>query len=210
MEFIRGVVSRENLLFHHVLPGKNTKQSLLRSICPALQNQPPPCREKRLCKYLLRFTEEQQFTKKKFSVFQQMSVCGNGRRPLEDKHTVVIYCRLFILLIKTHIKKIYVREIFKLCGGKCPSTALLIYSQRANGPLEICLFYGNCLRTWDKLTPTPVLYSLRCCRVCLPHDVTFLLFGHLTSFNCARVQRCGFPSVLRAGRSHRVILSRVC
>lgn len=60
------------------------------------------------------------------------------------KNNVVILLSLIHITYGEHIKKIYVHEIFKHCGGNCRSTALLLVfilysSQRAKGPLKIFL-----------------------------------------------------------------------
>lgn len=87
--------------------------------------------------------------------FSRCLFVRNGRRVLEEN--IVIALSLIHIAYRTH-KRQSVHEIFRLCGGQCLSFGLkLIYSviylyQRAKGPLEICLFYGYYVQTWDKMS----------------------------------------------------------
>lgn len=101
-----------------------------------------------------------------------MSVCGNGRRYLKKT-----YCS--DLLSLNHItyghswRQIYVHEIFKLRGGdwvlfsssfgRLFIVLVEFLSQRAKGPLKICLFYGYCMQTRDKVQLKEPHFHFRMC-----------------------------------------------
>lgn len=85
-----------------------------------------------------------------------MSVCGNGKRVLEDCSDLLSPIHI---TYETRIKTKYMYMRFsKLYVVVCLATALLFenlfilyLSQRAKGPLNICLFSDNCMQTWDNV-----------------------------------------------------------
>lgn len=108
-------------------------------------------------------------------------VCGKGKGTWR-KRSGGLHRRLRILLMDTHTlrQNICKHEIFRACGGRRlsahPPHSLCLYviystvayfSQRAKGPLNICLFYGCCVQTWDKLSRFCCCRCRCCIFICL-------------------------------------------